>query len=68
MSDFQKEVISNKYGINQLYTLPSIYGDSHRKVKGYKCFDNFDQLVEKILQVSQEMFNQQRPLLIFFET
>lgn len=44
MSDFQKQVISKKYEINQLYTLPSIYGDNHRKIKGYRCFDHFDQL------------------------
>lgn len=35
MSDFRKRIMREDYKITDIYTLPSIYGDSHREIVGY---------------------------------
>ena len=35
MSDFRKKIMRQDYKIQEIYTLPSIYGDSHREVVGF---------------------------------
>lgn len=35
MSEFRKTIMREDYKIKEIYTLPSIYGDSHREIVGF---------------------------------
>lgn len=65
MSDFRKKIMYEDYKVTDIYTLPSIYGDSHRKILGFHSCDKSEYL-PYLLERIHDIRRTQRPILVFF--
>ena len=50
MSDGQKTILENDFGVNKLYAQPSIYPPSNRIIKFKRCFNGkkYEEIVNNI--------------------
>lgn len=67
MSDFKLPLLMDKYGITDLYTIPSIYGESKRTNDVYTLVSD-DNLYDKIVETVKKMSETNRPTIIFFSS
>jgi hypothetical protein len=67
MSGFQKTILKDSYHIldDHIYTLPSIYGESHRRVIGFRSVKP-DVFIAELIQTIKIIRDSERPILVFF--
>ena len=65
ISDFRKKIMREEYKITDIYTLPSIYGDSHREIVGFHICESED-FIKYLINRIHQVRVQERPILVFF--